>query len=92
MSGIQLGLAGNVSLCCDMGLVGKYPKYVPKYSEYVTLLSLHCPHRALLACFYDSDRIDCRCLVRHASGATRTQAPGAQKQQGGGGHRFHHLP
>jgi hypothetical protein len=36
MSGIQLGLAGNVSLCCDMGLVGKYPKYVPKYSKYVT--------------------------------------------------------
>ena len=36
MSGIQLGLAGNVSVCCDMGLVGKYPKYVPKYSKYVT--------------------------------------------------------
>jgi hypothetical protein len=27
----------NVSLCCDMGLVGKYSKYVPKYSKYVTL-------------------------------------------------------
>jgi hypothetical protein len=36
MSGIQLGLAGNVSLCCDIGLVGKYPKYVPKYSKTVT--------------------------------------------------------
>ncbi len=36
MSGIELGLAGNVSLCCVMGLVGKYPKYVPKYSKYVT--------------------------------------------------------
>ncbi len=37
MSEIQLGLAGNVSLCYDMGLVGKYPKYVPKYSKHVTL-------------------------------------------------------
>ncbi len=36
MSGIQLGLARNVSLCCDMGLVGKYPKYIPKYSKYLT--------------------------------------------------------
>jgi hypothetical protein len=36
MSGIQLGLAGNVSLCCDMGLVGKYLKNIPKYSKYVT--------------------------------------------------------
>ncbi len=25
----------NVSVCYDMGLVGKYPKYVPKYSKYV---------------------------------------------------------
>ncbi len=47
MSGIQLGLAGNVSLCCDMGLVGKYPKYVPKYSEYVTLPHFGCLWRLL---------------------------------------------
>jgi hypothetical protein len=47
MSGIQLGLAGNVSLCCNMGLVSKYPKYVPKYSKYVTLPHFSCLWRLL---------------------------------------------
>jgi hypothetical protein len=47
MSGIQLGLAGNVSLCCDMGLVGKYPKYVSKYSKYVTNPHFSCLWRLL---------------------------------------------
>jgi hypothetical protein len=47
MSGIQLGLAGNVSLCCDMGLVGNYPKYVPKFSKYVTLPHFGCLRRLL---------------------------------------------
>jgi hypothetical protein len=47
MSGIQLGLAGNVSLCCDMGLAGKYPKYVPKYSKYITLPHFGCLWRLL---------------------------------------------
>jgi hypothetical protein len=36
MSGIQLVLAENMSLCYDTELVGKYPKYVSKYSKYVT--------------------------------------------------------
>ncbi len=35
--GLNVGLAKNVSLCCDMGLVDKYPKKVPKYSKHVTL-------------------------------------------------------
>jgi hypothetical protein len=60
MSGIQLGLAGNVSLCCDMGLVGKYPKYVPKVTHHRTAPTLrpplprcppplHCCHRPATA-------------------------------------------
>jgi hypothetical protein len=31
------GLSWNVSQCGDMGMIGKYLKYVPKYSNYVTL-------------------------------------------------------
>ncbi len=37
----------NVSLCCDMGLVGKYPKYVLKYSKYITLPHFGCLWRLL---------------------------------------------
>ncbi len=33
---IQLGLAGMLSQCRDVGLVGKYRKQVPKYSIFVT--------------------------------------------------------
>ena len=40
MSGIQLGLAGNLSLCCNLGLLGKNSKKVPKYSKYVRLVNL----------------------------------------------------
>ncbi len=63
MSGIQLGLAGNVSLCCDMGLVGKYPKYVSKYSKYVTVGS-----KLQVICKVSS-RVDVRiCLVSEVTG------------------------
>jgi hypothetical protein len=34
---IQMGLAGMMSQCRDMGLVGKYRKKVQKYPNYVTL-------------------------------------------------------
>ncbi len=68
MSGIQLGLAENVSLCCDMGLVGKYPRYVPKYSKYVTLPHFGCLWR-LLATYVAAMRLKvilcqsfCKCV------------------------------
>jgi hypothetical protein len=63
MSGIQLGFAGNVSLCCDIGLVGNYPKYVPKYSKYVTICCCHgcCCWRHLCLHSQDNDAKDSGC-------------------------------
>jgi hypothetical protein len=42
------GISWNVSQCGDMGMVGKYPKQVPKYSNYVTQLGqlVHLPAQA----------------------------------------------
>jgi hypothetical protein len=67
MSGIQLGLAENVSLCCDMGLVGKYPKYVPKYSKYVIYFGISIS----LSCRWENPRAQIFFFVGRVGGITR---------------------